>query len=353
MIRSTAGILLVLIFLTVVSQAQTVGTGEVADRWKMALALHPTATQAFFFDSTVTAIPPEIKRLTSLMQVRFIHSPITDLPEEFYSLPLKYVEFYGTTQLDMSEVLLKLKRCRNLIQVTFSELDSFVVPATIGELTQLQSLAIWNTRVVTLPETIGNLKRLENLSLAATGIDSLPITVRNLTSLKMVSLEYSGQQDIPVNFLEIPNLTDILLDNNPQMDMDHVLSQLLVYKMEVVSMRDCNLIRLPEAISSMKTLKNLVMDSNHLTSLPAFITELPEIEWLWVKNNRLEYLPFDIGSLTKLKYLEVSSNNLTELPLSLNPLKDQLVNIIAGNNMFSTTEKDRIRKIFSKVYLEL
>ncbi|XP_042857441.1 leucine-rich repeat-containing protein 47-like [Penaeus japonicus] len=70
----------------------------------------------------------------------------------------------------------------------------------------------------------------------------------------------------------------------------------------------------PESISLLANLTNLVLDGNKLESLSGAVGKLDKLKVLDVSRNSLETLPEEIGQLTRLTTLNVSFNKLASLP---------------------------------------
>lgn len=308
----------------------------------------PTGVLFFTFDSTITAIPPEIIKLHQLEDVRFEYSSITDLPDNFFSLPLKSVVFMGTANLDIQNVLVKFAKCSTLEFLGFGNMNLNTLPEEIGLIRQLKSLGLWGNNLSTLPASIGNITALEAIALTGNSIVSFPETIQKLAHLEFVGLDGNNLQQLPINFLKLPSLKEINLARNPTLNVDTVLAQLVRYTMKDISLRECAIKILPATIGNFKELIWLDLEDNQLTELPAEILRLQELIHLLVEHNKLKYLPEEMGRLSNLRYFELGSNQLTALPKSLDKLSDLLVTLSLRENNFSDEEKQRITSVFGK-----
>ncbi len=110
--------------------------------------------------------------------------------------------------------------------------------------------------------------------------------------------------------------------------------------LEVLHLRNNNMISIHEHVGRISTLKELVLDDNKLEELPESFTSLRNLETLKVSNNRLKALPEEIGrmrmlvnifadnnkiavipssmcKLSKLKFLHLSNNKISEIPVDI------------------------------------
>jgi Leucine-rich repeat (LRR) protein len=186
------------------------------------------------------------------------------------------------------------------LEVSFSYDLLTALPPEIGNLTQLQTLNLYNNQLRALPPEIVNLTQLQTLDLSTNMLESVPPEIVNLTQLQTLDLSSNMLESVPP---EIGNLTQLqTLDLSTNM-----LKKLL-----------------PE-IGNLKQLKILGLDWNELTTLPPTIGNLKQLQTLRINYNQFEALPPEIGNLTQLKELELSNN----------PLSIQTKNTILTN--FSTS----------------
>jgi len=79
-----------------------------------------------------------------------------------------------------------------------------------------------------------------------------------------------------------------------------------------------NFIRaVPETISSLKSLRELVAPDNYIVELPQSLILLTALERLTLSNNRIRIVPSAYGRITSLTALELIGNPLDSPPLSL------------------------------------
>jgi hypothetical protein len=76
---------------------------------------------------------------------------------------------------------------------------------------------------------------------------------------------------------------------------------------------------LPETISTLKNLRELVAPDNYIVQLPQSLVSLTALERLTLSNNRIRIVPSVYGHMTSLTALELIGNPLDSPPLSLCP----------------------------------
>ena len=118
-------------------------------------------------------------------------------------------------------------------------------------------------------------------------------------------LEQSLGQKLKINTPDYPNPKGIVIENA-------VITWL--------SLDNCGLIKVPEIMKELKSLKGLVLERNSLVSLPDWIGNFRELEYLDVSENQLESIPESIGYLKKLIKLELDHNKLRKIPESIGNL---------------------------------
>jgi len=88
-------------------------------------------------------------------------------------------------------------------------------------------------------------------------------------------------------------------------------------------------------IPEIKTVTQLILDSNQLQSLPNTIGKLQNLTRLYLQNNRLQSLPATIGNLQNLTYLSLEDNQLQSLPDTIGNLQN-LTDLYLDNNQLQS-----------------
>ena len=90
----------------------------------------------------------------------------------------------------------------------------------------------------------------------------------------------------------------------------------------------------PGNISSIPTLKKLILNENIISVVPAAIKELVNLEELHLEGCGLKNLPDEIGQLQQLRVLNVANNPGIQLPESINQLTSLRTLIVYNNITF-------------------
>lgn len=113
-----------------------------------------------------------------------------------------------------------------------------------------------------------------------------------LKSLVTFKCESNGLSELPDSISYLEQLEELVLSHN-------------------------KLMRLPSTIGSLVKLRFLFADDNQLRQLPDELCSCSQLSVLSVANNQLSALPQNIGHLAKLKVLNVVNNYINALPVSM------------------------------------
>lgn len=104
--------------------------------------------------------------------------------------------------------------------------------------------------------------------------------------------------------------------------------------LRIINLEDNNLSHVDEIVTGHhKSLEQLVLDKNLLTSLPQSICQDRSLQFLYVNNNRFTILPSTLGQCSKLTMLDVSNNTLTMLPECVDQLSALTTLRVNGNRL--------------------
>ena len=92
---------------------------------------------------------------------------------------------------------------------------------------------------------------------------------------------------------------------------------------------------LPDSVSDLTALLDLLLPNNRITSLPETIGQLKVLRTIIAEGNELEQLPNSLCKLPRLHTLNIARNKLLQLPGNLGSLADSLVYINVSNNSLS------------------
>jgi hypothetical protein len=219
----------------------------------------------------LTALPPEIGRLTALQDLDLSGNRLPTLPPEIGQLT----------------ALRSLNLSGNRLTT---------LPPEIGRLTALEYLDLFGNRLTTLPPEIGQLTALQRLDLSGNELTALPPKIGRLTALEHLRLSRNRLTGLPPEIRRLTALQHLNLSGN-------------------------RLTGLPPEIGQLIALHSLDLSGNELTTLPPEIGRLTALQSLLLGENGLTGLSPEIGRLTALQRLDLDGNRLTALPNELGELR--------------------------------
>jgi len=242
----------------------------------------------------VSEIPKDISKLISLKRLIVRDQNLSIVPKSIGQLKnlesLSICGFHSNKLESLPESIGSLSSLKELI-LENNRLNS--LPESIGGLKNLEKLNLYGNNLNTLPNGIGKLKKLKSLYLALNRIKSLPKTLKNLLNLKEVSLHQNAMKEVPLALTELKKLEDL------DLSMNYIDS-------------------LPDQFKNLESLKKLDYSSNWLTEFPEILTRLKNLEDLNLSVNDLNNIPESIGYLINLITLDLSYNRgLKTLPESM------------------------------------
>lgn len=354
---------LALISLLKVNPAHTLDWDTTASMftWNGITIKNERVTEVVISNKKISVLPPEIGNLTELTAFWSSMNPIravpreisqwrklyaftlsnsrmwdpeeglTELPEEFGSLPLKILNLDGNGFKTFPEAVTRLANLKQF-SFQFSIVDS--LPSSIGNLDSLWYLDISGGTFTTLPEGFGNLKKLRTFYAARGNLAVLPESFGNCTELSELIFTSSDIATLPESFGNLKKLKSLEIDRTKMNTLPAVIGQcssltsldlydnkLTVLPNELVNLKELRTLQLaknqitalPNEIGSLKQLINLYLNDNLITELPESIGNCSSLVRLHLQDNQIETLPHSISNLTALELLEISRNKLRNI----------------------------------------
>lgn len=274
----------------------------------------PPTLESIYVYAPITTVPDGIERLAKLRKFECINTNLTRIPEVFFRMP--WLKEIGLSQSPIETVAdlpkmpwlerISLERLRQLKGVEEVPFDAFpdlaalklewlglgALPDSVTRAKKLRALAFSDQSATTLPASLADLSELESLTLSLEKLTSFP-SLAKLSKLKVLSIDAASLETIPDDALP-PNLAELTL-----------------------TLEKCT--KLPASIGDLTQLTKLRLTGG-FTSLPAALGKLGALEQLWIYANELGSV--DEAALPKgLEQLSFCDcRALTALPTSLGDL---------------------------------
>ena len=297
---------------------------------------HAAETGATILDLSrlgLTALPPEIGRLTRLQELYLVGNHLTALPPEIGGLASLQTLILWKNQLtalppeigglaSLQTLDLGINRLTALPPeigglASLKSLDLrgnrlTALPPEIGGLASLQTLILWNNQLTALPPEIGGLAHLQTLDLSWNQLTALPPEIGGLARLQTLDLSINQLTALLPELWRLSRLVSLDISGNPLPELPSELWQKKNWKK--LGLRNLRLTALPPEIGGLDSLQTLDLGGNQLTALPPEIGGLDSLQTLDLGGNQLTALPPEIGQLANLQSLDLSGNGLTALP---------------------------------------
>jgi Leucine-rich repeat (LRR) protein/GTPase SAR1 family protein len=191
------------------------------------------------------------------------------------------------------------------------------------------SLNDWTGRE-TLPDEVFDLIHLEELHIYGFNIKSIPKRLYNLIELKELRIRNASIKKFPTELMKLPNLTSLTISSYNLSELPKLVENWT--KLLFLDLDNCiylnNIDNLPP------NLIYLDISSTRFEAIPEAVFSLKNLKQLIANGLGLRYLPLDLFKLTSLEALYFSENQLTELPQEIINLQN-LKSLVLYNNDFS------------------
>ena len=158
----------------------------------------------------LTALPPEISKLTNLTELNLSGNQLTAIPPEISKLTnLTELRLSGNQLTALPPEISKLT---NLTELRLSYNQLTALPP---EITNLTVLDLSRNQLTALPPEISKLTNLTALGLSSNQLTALPPEISKLTNLTKLRLSYNQLTALPPEISKLTNLTALGLSENP------------------------------------------------------------------------------------------------------------------------------------------
>lgn len=242
-----------------------------------------------------------------------------------------------------------VKRDRHIISLDFAGRKLVELPASIGDLSNLEYLNLWDNNLTNLPDSIECLSALKYLYLDWNNFEKFPnIQWSKLKSLRKLSytnnsklnrLPYSLFRLIKKNFIKKYIDEGITPEEAPVLGLLELLTGMklkkLLRKKDISSLYACDYIvnlngnitgiylygyhsfqinLIPEQLRISKFIEELVLRDQNIDVIPEFIKNLKSLKCLDLMRNNIKVIPEFLGELLSLEVLDLGENNIQEIP---------------------------------------
>ena len=183
-----------------------------------------TSIDMSFNIKTMYGMHFDLANLQKLETLVLIHTMMTDLPDEFATLP-------NLTKIDLGangvEKLPNIaKKCKTLTEFNCS--NNWIVDVSdIGELSpSIQKLDLHKNRIKQLPKDIGKLTNLTHFTFNDNELTSMPDSIGKLTNLTFLCLNNNKLASLPATFGNLTAMQDLRVENNKLTTFPPSLAQL-------------------------------------------------------------------------------------------------------------------------------
>lgn len=209
----------------------------------IARAKRENATTLNLSGKGLTAVPPEIGKLTSLINLDLSRNQLTAVPHEIFQLS-------ALTRLDLGNNHLTAvpHEIGNLVTLTKLYLwgnHLTAVPPEIGNLITLTKLYLWGNQLTVVPPEIGNLTALTFLNLIKNQLTAVPPEIGNLTALTILDLRDNQLTTVPPELLRLTQLQTLDLRGNPALPIPPEILEQWEYAPAILAYIRQNLVSRP------------------------------------------------------------------------------------------------------------
>jgi len=207
------------------------------------------------------------------------------------------------------------------------------VPASLGQLNNLQTLNLSANRLTQIEAGAWNNSQLYDLSLNDNLIEgNLPVSFKNFTALQNLRVQNNKISLVPPEIGMLTNLQRIELQNNQLTAVPAEMGQLT--KLTYIDLSNNKIKEIPETWSSLENLNYLTADSNMISQLPDF-SLMTNLSTFRMNYNRIEQFPTSLCLLPQLSFIEISYNKIKRFPKDFSQLKTGILYL--HNNELSDT----------------
>ncbi|KAK1338295.1 hypothetical protein QTO34_001410 [Cnephaeus nilssonii] len=155
--------------------------------------------------------------------------------------------------------------------------------------------------------------------------------IGNLKNLLCLDVSENRLERLPEEISGLTSLTDLVISQNLLETIPDGIGKLK--KLSILKVDQNRLTQLPETIGDCESLTELVLTENRLLTLPKSIGKLKKLSNLNADRNKLVSLPKEIGGCCSLTVFCMRDNRLTRIPAEVSQATELHVLDVAGNRL--------------------
>ncbi|MFW9999887.1 MAG: leucine-rich repeat domain-containing protein [Candidatus Hodarchaeota archaeon] len=242
-----------------------------------------------------------------------------------------------------------VKKNKHITALDFAGKKLIKLPSSIGALSHLEHLNLWDNSLTTIPDSIESLSALKYLYLDWNNFEKFPdIQWDKLKSLERLSYTNNTlMEEIPKSFFKLirQNFADkyinegVIFNEAPILGFLEVLTgiklnkvkkkekKFKLYACEYKLNADGNIVGIylygyhsfqinyiPKQLCFLKNLEELVLRDQNITKIPIYIKDLLALKHLDLRRNNVKFIPKSIKELEFLEFLDLGENKIRAIP---------------------------------------
>ncbi len=220
-------------------------------------------------------IPAEIGRIPTLQEASFIYNDLSELPPEVVSAPaLRDLTLDGNLFKTEPTPLPSGSQVRQLLMSGVTER----ITANVARYPRLEVLSVQSKSLTEVAPEIGQLQELRKLTLLGR-LTALPDTIGRLTKLNEMTLYNNRLESLPDSIAGMAELQRLELSGNALREFPRGLLRL--EKLEKLDLSQNRIVEPPASLLGMKRLRNFSFGGNLHRSVPRSWVEHPTLEWIY------------------------------------------------------------------------
>ncbi|CAD6186976.1 unnamed protein product [Caenorhabditis auriculariae] len=280
-------------------------------------------------DNEIAVVPPDVAKLSSMVELNLSRNKITDLPEELKECrELRILDLSGNAITRFPDVLVK---CESIMSLCLLDVSLTALPQNIGQLKNLRILEARDNLLRKVPSSIVDLANLQVLDLGLNEINEIPEDMGKMESLREFYIDSNGLNTLPESITKCRQLEQLDVSDNKLMVLPADMGDLVNLTDVCVSLNSLEVF--PNSIGRLKKLSILKADRNCLTELTESIGDCESLVELHLFDNLLSEIPQSIGQLRKLNMLHLAKNQITACPETIGSCESLSVLILRDNSI--------------------